>query len=214
MCETRRVDFLTDEWRVYAETDIPQKWVQKEDGTPVRIDQYWNQALQLKTPLGSQKFSVLAKTVKCALGLSHGNTDNERSLSVNKKTLSKETSGLSKVTLNGLLATDDGLGNVNGLSNIVVTKEMLSTVKGSYKADMQHIDKEKAKDKKKKSNSSEAEAEEIRKKNRKLRLKILKAMPKSLMQECQELIRCFSQLVDLWRKEIRECQRDLLKESV
>ena len=40
---------LTDEWRVYAETDIPQEWVQKGDGTPVRIDQYWNQVLQLKT---------------------------------------------------------------------------------------------------------------------------------------------------------------------
>ena len=40
---------------------------------------------------------------------------------------------------------------------------MLSPVKGSYKAYMQHIDKEKGKDKKK-SNSSEAEAEEIRKK--------------------------------------------------
>ena len=48
------------------------------------------------------KFSVLAKTVKCALGLSHGNADNERSLPVNKKTLSKERSGLSIVTLNGL----------------------------------------------------------------------------------------------------------------
>ena len=79
---------------------------------------------------------------------------------------------------------------------------MLSTVKGSYKVYMQHIDKEKGKDKKK-SNSSEAEAEEIRK-SRKLRLKILKAVPKTLMQECQKLIKCFSQLVDLWRKEIRE----------
>ena len=44
---------LTDEWRIYAETDIPQEWVQKEDGTPVRIYQYWNQVLQLKTPLVS-----------------------------------------------------------------------------------------------------------------------------------------------------------------
>ena len=69
---------------------------------------------------------------------------------------------------------------------------------------MQHFDKERGKDKKKKLNSAEAEAEETRKKSRKLRLKILKAVPKMLMQECQELIRCFSQLVDLWRKEIRE----------
>ena len=107
---------------------------------------------------------MLAKTVKCALGLSHGNTDNERSLSVNKKTLSKERSGLSIVTLNGLQATDDGIGIVNGLSKIVVTKEMLSSVKGSYKVYMQHIDKENGKDKKKKSNSSQAEAWEVRKK--------------------------------------------------
>ena len=155
---------LTDEWRVYAETDIPQECVQKEDGTPVRIDQCWNQVLKLKTLLGKQKFRVLAKTVKCALDLSHGNADNERSLSVKKKILRKERSGLSVVTLTGLQATDDGIRNVNGLSNMVVPKEMLSTVKGSYKAYMQHIDKEKGKDKKKKSSSSEAEAEEIRKK--------------------------------------------------
>ena len=93
---------MTYKWRVYVETDIHQEWVQKEDGTPVRIDQYGNQVLQFKMPLGSQKFSVLAKTVKCALGLSHGNADNERSLSLNKKTLSKERSGLSIVTLDGL----------------------------------------------------------------------------------------------------------------
>ena len=175
-----------------------------------RIDQYWNQVMQLKTSLGNQKFSVLAKTVKFALGLPHRNADNERSLSVNKKTLSKEKSGLSIITLNGLWAIDDGIRNANGLSNIVVTKEMLSTVKGSYKAYMQHIDKEKGKDKKRKFNSSGAEVEQIRK-SRKLRLKILKAVPKTLMKECQELIRCFIQLVDLWRKEIREWQRDFLK---
>ena len=56
------------------------------------------------------------------------------SLSVNKKTLSKERSGFSIVTLNGLQATGDGIRNVNGLPNVVVTKEMLSPVKGSYKA--------------------------------------------------------------------------------
>ena len=43
-----------------------------------------------KTPLGSQKFSVIAKTVKCALGISHWNGDRERSLSVNKDTQQRE----------------------------------------------------------------------------------------------------------------------------
>ena len=82
---------------------------------------------------------------------------------MNKKTLSKEGSGLSIVTLNGLQTTDDGIRDVNGLSNIVVTRVMLSTLKCFYKDYMQHIDKEKGKDKKT-SKSSEAEAEEIRKK--------------------------------------------------
>ena len=29
---------LTDEWRIYAETDIPEEWAQK-DGSTVRVDQ-------------------------------------------------------------------------------------------------------------------------------------------------------------------------------
>ena len=112
---------LTDEWRVYAEKDIPQEWVQRK---MEHLSELINTGIKFcswRLPLGSQKFSVLAKTVKCALGLSHGNADNEGSLSVNKKTLSKERSGLSIVTLNGLGAIDDGIRNVNGLSNIPVT---------------------------------------------------------------------------------------------
>ena len=81
---------VTDEWRMYAETDIPEEWIQQEGGSVVRVDHYWHKVLQLKTSLGKQKFDVLVKTVKCALSLSHGNADNERSLSVNKKTLTKE----------------------------------------------------------------------------------------------------------------------------
>ena len=66
------VILLTDEWRMYAETDIPEEWIQQEGGSVVRVDHYWHKVLQLKTPLGKQKFDVLTKTVKCALSLSHG----------------------------------------------------------------------------------------------------------------------------------------------
>ena len=78
---------LTDEWRIYAETDIPEEWAQK-DGSAVRVDQYWSKVLKLKSVSVSQKFSVLGKVIKCALSFSHGNADNERSLSINKNTLS------------------------------------------------------------------------------------------------------------------------------
>ena len=77
---------LTDEWRIYAETDIPEEWAQK-DGSAVRVDQYWSKVLKLKSVSVSQKFSVLGKVIKCALSLSHGNADNERSLSIDKNTL-------------------------------------------------------------------------------------------------------------------------------
>ena len=65
---------LTDEWRIYAKTDIPEEWAQK-DGSAVRVDQYWSKVLKLKIVSGSQKFSMLGKVIKCALRLSHGNAD-------------------------------------------------------------------------------------------------------------------------------------------
>ena len=120
---------LTDEWRIYAETDIPEEWAQK-DGSAVRVDQYWSKVLKLKSVSGSQKFSALGKVVKCALSLSHGNVDNE----INKNTLSKERSSLSITALNGLRAVEDGVRNEGGLSNVAVNKGMLVSVKSSHKA--------------------------------------------------------------------------------
>ena len=123
---------LTDEWRIYDETDIPEEWVQK-DGSAVGVDQYWSKVLKLKSVSGSQKFNMFGKVIKCALSLSHGNADNERSLSINKNTLSKERSSLSITALNGLRAVEDGVSNEGGLSNVAVNKGMLVSVKSSHK---------------------------------------------------------------------------------
>ena len=132
---------LTDEWRIYAETDIPEEWAQK-DGSAVRVDQYWSKVLKLKSVSGSQKFSMLGKVIKCTLSLSHGNADNERSLSINKNTLCKERSSLSITALNGLRAVEDGVRNEGGLSNVAVNKGMLVSVKSSHKAYLAHIEEE------------------------------------------------------------------------
>ena len=123
---------LTDEWRIYAETDILEEWAQK-DGSGV--DQYLSKVLKLKSV---SKFSMLGKVIKCALSLSHGNADNERSLSINKNTLSKERSSLSITALNGLRAVEDGVRNEGGLSNVAVNKGMLVSVKSSHKAYLAH----------------------------------------------------------------------------
>ena len=136
MCQTRE----TDEWRVYAKTDIPEEWVSKEVSSSVTVDHYWDNVLKLKSVVGSQRFCILTKVIKCALSLSHGNSDNERVLSVNKKNLSRERTILSITIVNGFRATEGGIRNMDGLSNISVSKKMLSLVKDSHRAHLEHLD--------------------------------------------------------------------------
>ena len=88
---------------------------------------------------------MLGKVIKCALSLSHGNADNERSLSINKNTLCKERSSLSITALNGLRAVEDGVRNEGGLTNVAVNKDMLVSVRSSHKAYLTHIEEERMK---------------------------------------------------------------------
>ena len=48
-CVKPEVILLTDEWRIYAETDIPEEWIQQEDGSVVRVDHYWHKILVTNT---------------------------------------------------------------------------------------------------------------------------------------------------------------------
>ena len=79
--------------------------------------------LKLKSVSGKVKNSaVLGNVIKCALSLSHGNVDSERSLSINKNTFSKEKSSMSITALNGLSLVEDGVRNEGGLSNVAVNQ--------------------------------------------------------------------------------------------
>ena len=138
--KSEELTVLTDEWGIYAETDIPEESAQK-DGSAVRVDQYWSEVLKLKSVSGSQK-CVLGKVIKYVLSLSHGNADNKRSLSINKNTLSNERSSLSITALNGLRAVEDGVKNEGGLSSLAVNKGMLVSVKSSHKAYLAQIKEE------------------------------------------------------------------------
>ena len=153
---------------IYAESNIPEEWAQK-DGSAVRVDQYWSKVLKLKSVSGNQKFSVLGKVIKCALSLFHGNADNERSLSINKNTLSKERSSLSITALNGLRAVEDGVRNEGGLNNVGVSKGMLVSVKSSHKAYLVHVEGEGKNEDSQKRKSSEEEQQESEAKRRKKR---------------------------------------------
>ena len=120
----------------------------------------------MKSVVESQRFCVLTKVIKCLLSLSQGKADNELSLSVNKKTLSKERTSISITALNGLRATEDGIRNVDGLSNVNISKNILSTVKDSHSAYLEHLDIEQKKQdsqKEKKLLAAEKQKEKVKK---------------------------------------------------
>ena len=69
----------------------------------VRVDHFWNKIFS-KTDESGDKFIILPKMVKCALVLCPSNADVERSLSVNKRMLTKQNVGMKDETLRGLRA--------------------------------------------------------------------------------------------------------------
>ena len=145
----------------------------------LRVDQYWSKVLKLKSVSGSQKFSMLGKVIKCALSPSHGNADNERSLSINKSTLSKERSSLSITALNGLRAVEDGVRNEGGLSNVAVNKGMLVSVK----AYLAHIEEErKNEDSQNRKSSEEKQQEREAKRRKEEELKKIDGLRKSIKE--------------------------------
>ena len=64
---------LTGEWRIYANSNVPVKYMRKAGGSAVRDSHYWDNILKLKTKWKAQIFFVLAKIVKCVLSLLPGN---------------------------------------------------------------------------------------------------------------------------------------------
>ena len=117
---------VTDEWKLYSLQEIPESWSYDRDGIEVKIDIYWNKVLQTRKQDGSKKYDTLAKLVKAILCLAHGNAEVERSLSENKKLLTKERTLLSDSSINGLRTVKDAVRVSGGVvSEMPVTKVLV-----------------------------------------------------------------------------------------
>jgi hypothetical protein len=127
------IDRINAEWLVYQTERIPNEWYEKFDGYH-SIDYYWKNVFTLKTSNGTDKFISLAKLVKCALALSHGNADVERGFSENAFLLTDDRSLLSDASINGLRATRDGVAFFgNGKPHEVpITKCLLDSVRDAH----------------------------------------------------------------------------------
>ena len=169
-CEENELPLVVDEWKIYRELEIPQSWVTEKDKKgneqPVRVDKYWANIFGLTTAAGRPRFTVLPKVVKCALTLSHGNADTERSLSQNKKILTKERTSMQKSTLIWVRLTKDAVGASGGQAvDVKITKELLSHCKSAHQEYKKFVTEQQRKEreekqKKEKEHEKQRQAEE------------------------------------------------------
>ena len=77
-------------------------------------------------------FVVLPKMVKCALALCHSNADVERSLSTNKKIVTKCNVSMKKETITGLQSVKAAVEEYGGVDKVPITLDTVETAENSY----------------------------------------------------------------------------------
>ena len=103
----------------------------KEEDLKQRVDHFWCKVFDHTDASGDQ-FLVLPRMVKCALSLSHSNTDAERSYSINKKMLAKQNMKMNDQTAVGLRATTVAVPEYGGVIKVPIIKELLKVTENSH----------------------------------------------------------------------------------
>ena len=142
--EDVEVSRVTDEWKLYRAEEIKEDEMFDKDGGLIRIDHYWSHVLRIKSASGELKYPHLRKVVQTGLCLPHGNADVERSLSINKKLLTPERSLLSEDSVNGLRLTRDAISMYKNISEIHISKDLLSHVRHAHKKYKERVEAEKS----------------------------------------------------------------------
>ena len=127
-----------DEWLRYQEMDLTNEDME------VRVDHFWNKIFN-KTDESGDKFIILPKMVKCALALCHSNADVERSLSVNKRMLTKQNVAMKDETVKGLRAIKDEIKHAGGITNVTVSLDMVKAAENSRRIYYNYLSEEKKK---------------------------------------------------------------------
>ena len=105
------------------------------------------------------QFEVLPKMVKSALALCHSNADIERSLSVNKRMLTKQNVSLKDETILGLRATKAAVQDYGGVQNVPITLDMIKVVEKSHQLYTEHLKQEAARKSTKEGGKEKAESQ-------------------------------------------------------
>lgn len=213
-CSDLEIDKAVDEWMLYQEIEIPNAWIVSEQtDLPLPVDQYWSNVLEVKNVSGSPKFPVLSKVVKCALALPHGNSDTERSLSQNKKVLTKERASMNTQTLIGLRLTTDGVKSrgQNDPCKVHISPLMITQCKNAhsmYEKDLK-LQKEKATAARKKEQEALAAKRKAEEDERKRldKVKTLKDKNKEIDDKIDKIEKQFEQYEQLSKESSERMER-------
>ena len=127
-----------------------------------------------------EKFSVLPKMIKCALALCHSNADVERSLSINKKVVTKQNVSMKRETLTGLRSVKAAVQDCGGVDKVPITLDTVRVAENSYRMYDEHLKEEQAKKKQKEMEKQKCEAQ-------KRKLEEIKAEEKNLNDRLKQL---------------------------
>ena len=125
-----------------------------EEDLHLRVDHFWHKVFTKADASGDQ-FSVLPKMIKCALALCHSNADVERSLSVNKRVVTKQNMTMKRETLTGLCSVKAAIQEYGGVDKVPITLDTVKTAESSCRLYNEHLrERRKCKEEAKRSRKS------------------------------------------------------------
>lgn len=147
------IDLLQGEWRLSQ--------YEKDELKSVRVDQYWSQFFDLKNSQNETKYPNVARVVKLALCLLHGNAEVERGFSDSARYLTDDRALMSERTLNAAMTVKSGMKKYfNKPQFVPANKELLNLSRNACSSYKTYLEDEK---KRKKEEIEKNEADRIKK---------------------------------------------------
>ena len=186
-CSDLESSIVLDEWNLYVEDNIPEEWKK------LPVDAYWTKIQILQNICGKPKYNTLVQLMMCTLTLPHSNADTERSLSRNKKVLTKQRVLLSIKTLIGIRLVQDAVKTLGDGDScqVHITPEMIKLCKGAYTMyDLEMKEKKEKESREKKAKEIKEKEERKKKEDEKKRqdaVNSIREKNKKLDEEIKEI---------------------------
>ena len=199
-------DRIIDEWKLYQLEDELPVW---EKGADVAT--FWSKVLSATNTLGAPKYEKLSKVLKYVLVLPHGNADVERGFSVNSSVVTEDRPQLTELTISSLRFVKDYVKNCGSVTNVVISKDMITAARGAHQKYVQRIADEKEEEKKRLQQLQEDETEKLKAELEKEKLEQDAKSLKKKRKDLEEEEKLVSSDLSVGQKLLKEANEKLKK---